>query len=165
MNLCLLIPILTGVVSALLGYLLGKLSTNDHTADVELWKTRYIAVEEELARCRSQLTVEATEGGNVPAFDAGLAGKVLERSIAENDLQVVEGIGPKVEALFRKHGITTWKKLAETSVARCREILDSEDGRFRTHDPETWHEQARLAYEGKWEKLRDWQKNMKGGRL
>lgn len=165
MNLCILIPVITGVVSALLGYLLGKLLTTDNTADLELWKTRYVALESELAKCRSQvIAMEEDQITGVP-FDAEMARSVFGKAIAENDLKVVEGIGPKIEELFNKHDINTWKDLATTTVERCREILDSEGERFRVHDPETWHEQARLAYQGKWEKLKEWQQQLKGGKL
>lgn len=165
MNLCLLIPVITGVISALLGYLLGKLLTPDHTADLELWKTRYVALESELAKCRSQIIArEENELSGVP-FDAQKAREIMGKAIKENDLKVVEGIGPKIEELFKKNGIATWQSLAVSTVSQCREILDSEGERFRIHDPETWHEQARLAFEGKWEKLREWQQQLKGGKL
>lgn len=167
MNLCILIPVITGVVSALLGYLLGRLLTTDNTADLELWKTRYVALESELAKCRSQV-IELKEKSNdlsgVP-FDADLARSIFGKTIVENDLKIVEGIGPKIEELFNQHGVNTWKDLALSTVERCREILDSEGERFRIHDPETWHEQARLAYQGKWEKLHEWQQQLKGGKL
>ena len=155
----------TGIISALLGYLLGKLLTDDNTADLELWKTRYVALESELAKCRSQvMAMEEKQLSGVP-FDAALARSVFGKSIKENDLKVVEGIGPKIEELFNKFEITTWEKLAMTTVERCHEILDSEGERFRVHDPETWPEQARLAFQGKWEKLQEWQQQLKGGKL
>lgn len=165
MNLCILIPVITGVISALLGYLLGKLLSNDNTADIELWKTRYVALESELAKCRSQvMSMEENQVEGVP-FDAALARSIFGKSIKENDLKVVEGIGPKIEELFNKFEITTWEHLAKTTVQRCHEILDSEGERFRVHDPETWPEQARLAFQGKWEKLHEWQQQLKGGKL
>ncbi|WP_224488423.1 hypothetical protein [Robertkochia flava] len=165
MNLCVLIPVLTGVISALLGYLLGKLLADDRSADVELWKTKYIGVEKELAMCRTQLSsLKKDQIKGVP-FDPEAAKSVFGRTIKENDLKVVEGIGPKIEELFKKHGIDTWARLASTSVEHCRDILDSEGERFRIHDPETWHEQARLAYQGKWDKLYEWQQQLKGGKM
>lgn len=165
MNLCILIPVITGIISALLGYLLGKLLTNDNTADIELWKTRYVALESELAKCRSQVMAMEEKQLSGVAFDAALARSVFGKAIKENDLKVVEGIGPKIEELFHKFEITTWEHLATTTVERCHEILDSEGERFRVHDPETWPEQARLAFQGKWEKLHEWQQQLKGGKL
>lgn len=165
MNLCILIPVITGIISALLGYLLGKLLTSDNSADLEVWKTRYMALEGELAKCRAE--VGAMEGNQLMgvAFDAKMARDVFGKAIKENDLKIIEGIGPAIEELFKNHGVTTWKALAMTTVEKCQEILDSEGERFRVHDPETWHEQARLAYQGKWEKLHEWQQQLKGGKL
>lgn len=165
MNLCLLIPILTGVISALLGYLLGRLLADDRSADVELWKSKYIGMERELAKCRAEVSELQKAGITGVPFDAEAAKAVFGKTITENDLKVVEGIGPKIEELFKRHGIDSWELLASATVERCREILDSEGERFRIHDPETWHEQARLAYQGKWEKLYEWQQHLKGGKM
>ncbi|TRZ45886.1 hypothetical protein [Robertkochia solimangrovi] len=173
MNWCLIIPIITGVICAILGYLLGKLLSGGNTSELDEWKSKYISLEKDLAKCRSELTVAKSNAETSAAFaaaavipfDAALAKSVFGKSIKENDLKVVEGIGPEIEKLFHKHGIKTWKDLSETTVARCQEILDSEGERFVVHDPETWHEQARLAYEGKWKKLLEWQDKLDGGRL
>jgi large subunit ribosomal protein L21 len=73
-------------------------------------------------------------------------------AVATNDdIEKIEGIGPKIAAVFAKSGITTFAQLAETPVERLRVLLKSAGPRFATHDPGTWPEQARLAAAGDWE--------------
>ncbi len=93
------------------------------------------------------------------AFDSGLAKSIFGKNIKENDLTVVEGIGPKIQELFHKNNIKTWKSLSNCSVQKCQSILDDAGEAYRTHNPGTWPKQARMAYEGKWEKLLKGRKN------
>lgn len=82
-------------------------------------------------------------------------------SIFTNDqLQIVEGIGPKIEQLLKDAGILTWSSLAATSVDRLKEILENAGSRYKIHDPQTWPEQARLAASGQWENLIAFQKQI-----
>lgn len=81
-----------------------------------------------------------------------------------DNLQIVEGIGPKIEQVLFATGIHTWRHLAETPIASLREILHAKGSRYSMHDPSTWPEQARIAEEGDWEKLKAWQDELKGGR-
>jgi hypothetical protein len=32
------------------------------------------------------------------------------------------------------------------------------------HNPSTWAKQALMAYEGKWQELKDWQAGLRGGK-
>lgn len=80
------------------------------------------------------------------------------------DLKIVEGIGPKIEQLLKNGGIKTWRDLAGTSVDRLKSILDAAGDRYRIHDPGTWPEQAQLAADGDWEKLKEYQDFLEGGR-
>lgn len=97
-------------------------------------------------------------------FDAKTVQDIMGRKVKENDLTIIEGIGPKISSLFNINRINTWQDLADISVDRCREILDDGGKRFAIHDPSTWSKQAQLAAEGKWQELADWQKQLKGGR-
>ncbi len=80
------------------------------------------------------------------------------------DLKVVEGIGPKIEQLLKNDGIKTWRDLANASVDRLKGILDAAGDRYRIHDPGTWPEQAQLAADGDWDKLKEYQDFLQGGR-
>ncbi len=69
---------------------------------------------------------------------------------ARDDLEKVEGIGPKINELMLAAGISTFAQLASTPVERLREILAAAGPNFATHDPTTWPEQAALAAKGDW---------------
>jgi predicted flap endonuclease-1-like 5' DNA nuclease len=80
------------------------------------------------------------------------------------DLKLIEGIGPKIEELLHQAGIMTWDDLAETPVEQLEQILEEAGGRFRIHTPGTWPAQARLAANGDWALLQEYQDQLKGGR-
>lgn len=79
----------------------------------------------------------------------------------KDDLGIIEGIGPKIAKAFNKAGITTFKQLADTPVAKLRQLLT--DSKF-PGDPTTWPDQARLAAAGKMDELKKMQDELQGGR-
>jgi predicted flap endonuclease-1-like 5' DNA nuclease len=81
-----------------------------------------------------------------------------------NDLKIVEGIGPKIEKLLKKSGINTLQELGATKEEKLREILETAGEAYRIHDPSTWPAQAALAAAGDWDKLKDYQDILLGGR-
>lgn len=81
-----------------------------------------------------------------------------------DDLKIVEGIGPKIEELFRNAGISTWAQLAITDVEKMKEILAEAGSRYQMHDPATWAKQAELAAAGDWEAFEKYLDELKGGR-
>ncbi|MGQ0848713.1 MAG: hypothetical protein ACT4OP_06290 [Actinomycetota bacterium] len=83
-------------------------------------------------------------------IDLTAGARLLGVKIRHDDLQVVEGIGPKIEQLITNAGITTWRELAQTDLETLRRILDAAGPRFRIHDPATWPRQAQLLSEGRW---------------
>jgi len=169
---CFIIPILTGLICALLGYFLGRLLFK---------KSReYCQLLDDLETCRGesadlQLALEKLNSENSdlklsllsfaePVFDANLAAVVFGTKIEQDDLKIVEGIGPKIEQLFLSAGIKTWKALSELPVETCRLILETGGEQYRIHDPATWPKQCELAYQGKWQELKDWQDKLQAGR-
>ena len=144
MSWCLLIPIIVGVICAVLGYLLGgilhKGKDNNNSSPGMYAKSKH------------------------SSFDAVAAAAALRREVKENDLKIIEGIGPKIEKLFNKHGIFTWKALGDCSVEKCQEILNEGGMAYELHNPGTWPDQADLAYLGKWEVLSVWQDILLGGK-
>ena len=84
--------------------------------------------------------------------------------IKHDDLKIVEGIGPKIEELYHNAGIKTWKALSETPIEKSKEILIEAGERFFIHNPSTWAKQALLAYQGKWQDLKDWQDSLNAGK-
>lgn len=86
------------------------------------------------------------------------------KKVKQDDLKIIEGIGPKIEELFHNAGITTWAALASADPAQLKEILNEAGSRYQMHDPSTWPQQAALANEGAWDDLQTLQDNLKGGR-
>lgn len=172
-----LIPILIGLICAVLGYLLGKIlssgkvNSNNLQLELDNCRAKSSKLEAELATLKAKsssfVAPHAVNSGLIGAyvpFDADLASSDFGKKVKENDLKIIEGIGPKIEELFHANGILTWEVLSETSVNRCQEILDKEEEQFVVHDPKTWPHQSKLAFEGKWKKLKDWQNAHIGGK-
>lgn len=99
------------------------------------------------------------------AFDGSAAKAAFGKTIKQDDLKLVEGIGPKIEGMFKDHGIKTWKELSEASLETCQKILDTGGTRYKIHDPASWPMQAKMCYEGKWAELVKWQQEHKHGKL
>lgn len=83
---------------------------------------------------------------------------------AGDDLKKVEGIGPKIEEIFKAKGITTFAQLAATSVEDMKAILEEAGSRYKSKDPTTWGKQADLAAKGEWDALKKWQDELDGGK-
>lgn len=81
-----------------------------------------------------------------------------------DDLEIVEGIGPKIAQVLKAAGIDTWLALAETSADKIREILDGAGSAFQMHDPSTWPAQARLAENGDLDGLKKLQDELNAGK-
>ena len=169
MNWHLLIPIIVGLLCALFGYLLGRLFNKQRDCkNCDDCKSQIKRLEAELKACNDQKTTARTSFSDPKTtglmFNAALAKSVFGRPIKENDLTVIEGIGPKIQQLFHNNGVRSWKALADCNIERCQTILDSGGDAFKMHVPGTWPKQARLAYDGKWEKLLEWQDELDGGK-
>lgn len=169
---CILIPVLVGLICALLGYLLGKLLSKNSEqvealqADLDACRSNSLKLEATIKGLRAELSTPklSVSAPVLIPFSAQAAASVFGKKILQDDLKIVEGIGPKIEEMFHAAGIKTWKALSETSVEKCRQILDSGGESFAVHDPATWPKQGELAYEGKWQQLKDWQDKLDGGR-
>jgi len=74
-----------------------------------------------------------------------------------DDLKKVEGIGPKIAEHFNNAGISTFEELANSEVSRLQEILTAAGPRYKMHNPGSWPKQARMAADGKWDELKEWQ--------
>lgn len=175
---CWLIPLLTGAICGIIGYYWGRGShkTVDNSAELKALQDKNAKLQANLDACNKKLTASAStsssgvasslDGGAAAiAFDADAAKAVFGKKVKQDDLKIVEGIGPKIEQLFHNHDIKTWKALSEAAVSKCQEVLDSGGDNYRIHDPASWPMQAKMAYEGKWKELLKWQDEHKGGKF
>ncbi len=103
-----------------------------------------------------------------PTIDPGLAmiaaaaaaGIVVK---GEDDLEIVEGIGPKIAALLKDAGINTFAKLGAASIPTLSAILERAGPRFKLANPGSWAEQSALAAGGKWHELKKLQDELVAG--
>lgn len=175
---CWIIPALVGIICGILGYLLGKggTTTIDNSADIKLLEDKNTRLQADLDACNKKVSASTNLAASSASFvagaaiasipfDAAAAKAVFGKTIKQDDLKVVEGIGPKIEGMFKNAGIKTWKALSETSVADCQKVLDGGGTRYQVHDPASWPMQSKMAYEGKWKELLKWQDEHDHGKL
>ena len=190
---CILIPAIVGLVSGALGYLLGSsfgAKSDDNTANLSLQSDfdacnkntnllnkKIASLEADLIAAKSNKTkniqslkssgktVAAGVGAKVAkAYNSKESFAVLGKKWKQNDLKIVEGIGPKIEELYNNAGIKTWKQLSETPTSKSEEILNAAGKRYKIHNPSTWAKQAEMCYLGQWSELKAWQETLKGGK-
>lgn len=162
-------------------------------ADLNSWKYKYEELEEssaskrealkkceadkavlefKLAKCKA--TLEDTGGGGegggaalaatAPRAKSTDAGFDYSGIFADDDLKIVEGIGPKIEKVLKGAGISNWKALASTSPDKIRDVLVAAAPHYRIHDPTSWPSQAEMAAKGQWAELVAAQKDLDAGK-
>jgi large subunit ribosomal protein L27 len=89
--------------------------------------------------------------------------KTTKKAGKEDDLKVIEGIGPKLESILKEAGISNLKVMSESSPEKLAEILEGAGNRYKMFNPSTWPKQAGLAVEGKWDELKEYQAKLDGG--
>ena len=82
-----------------------------------------------------------------------------------DDFRKIEGIGPKIAELLNNAGIITFAELAASNAEKIRAILEEAGSRYKAHDPTTWPAQAKMAADGKWDELKEWQSKLDGGKI
>jgi predicted flap endonuclease-1-like 5' DNA nuclease len=163
-----IIPILSGILCGVIGYIWGKgpKGSSPVRSELEVLNSSNEKLKAELDYCMERLAVaKARNVSRAIPFDADAARTALGKKVLQDDLTTIEGIGPKIEGLFHNFQIKSWKALSEISVAKCQEVLDSGGDRYKIHDPASWPMQARMAYEGKWRELARWQQQHTRGKI
>ncbi|AEE53873.1 helix-hairpin-helix domain-containing protein [Haliscomenobacter hydrossis] len=138
-------------------------------AEVAGWKAKLEVANAKLAA----MTAEAEPAASIELASAGLAAAaIVSRDsgdtgnygalFASDNLQIVEGVGPKVEVILENAGIQTWGDLAAKTPEELRVILAAAG--LGMMNPDTWSQQAQLAHEGKWDELIEYQRFLGGGR-
>ena len=112
----------------------------------------------ELAKADMPVVVPYVAGAAAPAAvavakaapakkTAKVRGKKRDGS---DDLELIEGVGPKIAGLLVDAGINTFDALSKASVESVQAVLDAGGSKFNMAKPETWAEQAALAAKGDW---------------
>jgi small subunit ribosomal protein S2 len=125
------------------------------------------AIAEGLSERKSEKTSEkeGSDEEQVPKKKKVETKKVVseEKEAEGDDLTKVEGIGPKISKIFQESGINTFANLADKTEAELSAILTEAGSKYASKNPASWPKQAKMAADGKWDELKEWQDNAKGG--
>jgi predicted flap endonuclease-1-like 5' DNA nuclease len=88
----------------------------------------------------------------------------LGRRVKRDDLQLVDGIGPKIKQQLAKQGFKTWADVAAARPDELKKALAKAGERYHMHDPSTWPEQARMMQENRWQELMKYQRKLSKAR-
>lgn len=116
---------------------------------------------------RAGLIGKAKRKKKVDAVEAEAPRKAVAKLPPQqpDNLKRIEGIGPKIAEVLRATGVTTFEKLAGMTPDQIKALLNTAGDRFSFQDPTTWPAQSDLAAKGKWDELKKWQEELKGGRI
>jgi large subunit ribosomal protein L21 len=98
-----------------------------------------------------------------PKAEAKPKKEAVKKAVKADDLKKIEGIGPKIAEIFAAAGIDSFAKLAKADIAKLKEVLEAAGSRYASKVPDSWPKQAKMAAEGKWDELKKWQEEVKGG--
>lgn len=119
-------------------------------------------------------TPSAPPAGSAPVVTAPEAPPIAEvkrpaaaaapsASVTPDNLEMIEGIGPKMAGALRAAGIDSFAKLAKTSEDDLRAAIKAGGMRLAPSVP-TWAQQAGYAAKGDWDGLKAFQETLTGGR-
>ena len=143
----------------------GAEKTNSGSKNLTSTNTSKSESESDLGGIVSGLTTGAASGSSITSSGSGKGKSGSESKstkgafskFKENDLKIVEGIGPKIAELLNNAGINTWAELGDTTEGRIQEVLDAAGNRYKLAKPGSWPKQAGLAAKGLWAELTDLQ--------
>jgi len=130
-----------------------------------IFKVKHLVRVEELGNNTPTAVESASGRAAKPAAKPAVTPSPIVTSAApamSDDLEVIEGIGPKIAGVLLASGISTFAQLAAADTAHLTEILQAAN--LRLASPESWPEQAELAAAGDWDGLKQLQDQLKAGR-
>ncbi len=142
---------------------------SEKMADKEIAEMETEEVEEEKNKEAADKKLEEIEDSleeeKVRAPKKAAAAKKPAKKDAKSadDLTKVEGIGPKAAEALVNAGVGTYEELSKTKADKIKEILTEASSRMAHLDPTSWPKQAKMAADGKWEELKEWQDKAKAG--
>ena len=80
-----------------------------------------------------------------------------------DDLEIVEGIGPKIAGLLNDAGVYYFYELAGMTPTQIQAILDKAGPNYQLAKPDTWPEQSAMAAANRWAELRRLQDDLIAG--
>ena len=93
--------------------------------------------------------VSKAEAAAVIPAPKALASSVAATKGGKDNLEIIEGIGPKIAKVLVDGGISTFALLAAAKAEDVSAMLKASGGRFSLANPASWAEQAALLRDGK----------------
>jgi predicted flap endonuclease-1-like 5' DNA nuclease len=155
--------ILIGVVLLLLLLIIGFVMQNEPGPPIPKRESKMYVTPASVGKAQAKAALEP-KSDHEPEHDPDHEPEPEPEPEAKSepdDLLKIEGVGPKVADLLNNAGILTFAALAETTVERLNELLETAD--FQYMNPESWPEQAALAAKGDWEAFEKLTADLKGG--
>jgi|GEM_PF-4055260 len=114
--------------------------------------------------------MQLDEGGGsiakIDKYQSKLGIKLKHEENATPDmLQIIEGVGPKMEEALNKGGIKSFLKLGQETPDSLNSVIEKAGYNSGISDTESWIKQARMAATGKWQQLHDYQLDDGGGAI
>ena len=120
-------------------------------------------IKEEAPKVEAKTETVAVEAKPEVVAEKAPKAETETKTAKADDLTKVEGIGPKAAEALVKAGFESFAKLAKGEPEKIKEILTEASSRMAHLDPTSWPKQAQMAADGKWDELKVWQDNVKGG--
>ncbi len=138
-------------------------------------KSKIRSLEADLIKCKSKYSAlessKSIDSGNVasslaasPIVSPPPSKKSVFSGIKDDNFQIIEGVGPKMESILKESGLSNMSQLAKKSTADIQAILDKYGDKYKIIDCGTWVQQSKLAASGKYEELIDLQKKLDAGK-
>jgi large subunit ribosomal protein L21 len=113
----------------------------------------------------TELFVAAIGDGAGGAAQAAMAAPVQRapQRGGKDDIELIEGIGPKIAKVLADNGITTFAALADAQPEAIAAMLKASGGRFSLANTDTWPQQAALLRDGKLDEFKKLTDELVGG--
>jgi large subunit ribosomal protein L21 len=102
------------------------------------------------------------KGGSFKAAAAPVIASPAQKG-GKDDIELIEGIGPKIAKVLADNGITTFAKLADAKADDITAMLKASGGRFSLANAASWAQQAALLRDGKMDEFKKLCDELVGG--
>ncbi|HLW33440.1 MAG TPA: 50S ribosomal protein L21 [Aequorivita sp.] len=117
----------------------------------------------EKEEAKKETKAPAKKTATAPVKASEVKAKKTAPKAKADDLKKIEGVGPKAAEAMVAAGLDTFAKVAKATPEKISTILSETSSNLAHLVPDTWPAQARLAAEGKWDELKEWQDKLDGG--
>ena len=142
-------------------------NTNNVKGDLADKNIDLANVSSSLAGSSAAAGITNTDTGNAvntSSTPANSGKKSIYGGLKSDNLQIIEGIGPKMESVLKENGVNNHSDLSDQSPESLRAILGKYGDKYKIIDPTTWSQQAGFAASNDWDGMIDLQKKLVAGK-